>query len=54
MTHPNILERYYAKDCLNYLDDNNELYENEANDNDKLSCLCIKKCLIVYINVVIL
>ena len=42
MTHPNILTRYYAKDCLNYLDDNNELDEDDEEDN---ICLCIKKCL---------
>ena len=37
MTHSNILERYYAIDCIHFLDDNDE-------DNIQ-SCLCLTKCL---------
>ena len=43
MTHPNILDRYYANECIDYLDDTNELDKNDPKDNN--SCLCIKKCL---------
>ena len=36
MTHSNILERYYAINCIHFLD------ENEDNIQ---SCLCLTKCL---------
>ena len=37
MTHSNIVIRYYAKDCIKFLED------DEA--DNQVSCLCIKKCL---------